>query len=527
MRSFFLLLTLLLTVGGCREAPAGEDSTAVRRPNILFAIADDASFPHMGAYGTTWVSTPAFDRIAREGLLFNRAYTPNAKCAPSRACILTGRNSWQLEEAANHSPFFPAKFATVVEALAAHGYRTGYTGKGWAPGDPGQRNGRRRELTGPAYNAIQREAPTEDMSGIDYAANFANFLAEGEGSASPFFFWYGGYEPHRAYTYGSGLAQTDRTLADPRVPAMWPDTDTVRTDLLDYALEIDYFDTQLGEMLQLLEERGELDNTLIVVTADNGMPFPRIKGQAYEMSNHLPLAVRWADGIDRPGRKIEDFVSFIDLAPTFLAVAGVDWSDSGMQPATGKSLRPLFAGQELDAPFRDQVLIGKERHDVGRPDDRGYPIRGIVSGDYLYVKNYAPDRWPVGNPETGYLNTDGSPTKTQLLRMRRSGTDTSALWPLNFGKRPGEELYNIREDPYCLSNLVDDANLSAQLAALRERMEGALRQEGDPRMAGNGAVFDNYPYSGAVRDYYNRYLAGEEVPASWVEASDYEQGPLD
>src|SRR5690606_37452667 len=85
-----------------------------RKPNILFCIADDQSFPHVGIYGTSWIRTPALDRVAREGLLFMKAYTPNAKCSPSRACILTGRNSWQLEEAGNPVTFFPAKFRTYA-----------------------------------------------------------------------------------------------------------------------------------------------------------------------------------------------------------------------------------------------------------------------------------------------------------------------------------------------------------------------------------------------------------------------------
>ena len=103
------------------------------RPNILIAIGDDISYPHMSAYGCTFVETPGFDRVAREGILFNNAYTPNAKSAPSRACLLTGRNSWQLEEAGNHIPFFPAKFKTFIESLGSHGYYVGYTAKGWAP----------------------------------------------------------------------------------------------------------------------------------------------------------------------------------------------------------------------------------------------------------------------------------------------------------------------------------------------------------------------------------------------------------
>ncbi len=512
---------------GCVAVACSRDA-ADARPNILFCIADDLSYPHMGAYGTTWVTTPAFDRIAAEGLLFDRAYTPNAKCAPSRSCILTGRNPWQLEQAANHSPLFPTKFTSFVEVLGQEGYRTGFTGKGWAPGDPGRVGGVERELTGRAYQAAQRTPLTSGVSGNDYAANFTLFLDDAAaGTDAPFFFWYGGYEPHRAYEYGSGLAKGARTLADiTDVPPMWPDIDTVRTDLLDYALEVDYFDTHLGRMIAELERRGELDNTIIVVTADNGMPFPRIKGQAYEFSNHLPLAIRWPAGIPEGGRRIEDFVSFVDLAPTLLAAAGVTWDSSGMAPTVGKPLQDLFA-DALTVPFRDHVLIGKERHDVGRPRDEGYPIRGIVSGDYLYVKNYETSRWPVGNPETGYLNTDGAPTKSVILNMRRSGKDPEGLWFFNFGKRPAEELFDIAKDPYCMTNLAATEGAAARVASMRQQMETELAAEGDPRMSGNGAVFDAYPYSGKVAGMYERYLAGEKLNTGWVEDADFETAPVE
>ena len=121
---------LLIVLGAFRPTPR---LAAAPPPNILFAIADDWS-PHAGAYGTPWVKTPSFDRVAREGLLFRRAYTPNAKCAPSRACILTGRNSWQLKEAANHICYFPPEFKGWGEVLAEHGWKVGYTMKGWGPG---------------------------------------------------------------------------------------------------------------------------------------------------------------------------------------------------------------------------------------------------------------------------------------------------------------------------------------------------------------------------------------------------------
>ncbi len=279
-------------------------SRAAQRPNILFCIADDASYPHMGAYGCKWVNTPAFDRVAREGLLFTRAYTPNAKCAPSRACVLTGRNSWQLKEACNHIPYFPPEFKTYPEALAQHGYIVGMTAKGWAPGIALDEAGQPRQLAGTPLNKHHAPPPTSGIANNDYASNFADFL-QAVPQDTPWCFWYGGLEPHRGYEYGSGVARGGKTLAQiDRVPALWPDDEVVRNDLLDYAFEIEHFDQHLHRMLKLLEERQQLDNTLVIVTADNGMPFPRVKGQEYEMSNHLPLAIMWAKGIRNPGARL-------------------------------------------------------------------------------------------------------------------------------------------------------------------------------------------------------------------------------
>jgi len=471
------------------------NSVKAAQPNILFAIADDLSFPHMGAYGTDWTKTPAFDRVAREGLLFNRCYTPNAKCAPSRSCLLTGRNSWQLEEAANHWCYFPAKFPSYVEVLQKHGYVTGMTGKGWAPGIALDVTGKRRHMTGKPFNKRKAKAPTTAISNNDYAGNFSDFL-DSIPNNEPFCFWYGSTEPHRRYEYKSGVTKGKKKLADiDRVPSFWPDNDVVRHDLLDYALEVEHFDAHLGRMLSELEARGKLENTLVVVTADNGMPFPRVKGQEYEMSNHLPLAIMWANGIKNPGRTIEDLISFIDLAPTYLELAGIPWRDSKMAPTPGKSLTPFFRDSSK-GDHRAFLLIGKERHDVGRPNDAGYPIRGIVQGPFLLIRNFQPDRWPAGNPETGYLNTDGSPTKTELLNARRAGLDDTH-WNLAFGFRPEYEMFNVETDRECLSNIADAKRYANVRDQMKKTMNDALEAEGDPRLLGNGAIFDRYPYANA------------------------------
>jgi N-sulfoglucosamine sulfohydrolase len=492
-------------------------------PNILFAIADDWSYGHAGAYGAAWVRTPAFDRVAREGLLFTHAYTPNAKCAPSRAILLTGRHSWQLEEAANHVPFFPAKFKTWVEALGEHGYVTGMTGKGWGPGVANDAQGKPRDMAGRPVNPHKSAPPTPTIGANDYAANFKQFLSTVP-PGRPWSFWYGAQEPHRAYEYGSGVVKGGKQLSDIKeVPGYWPDIDVVRNDMLDYAYEVEHFDRHLGRMLETLSAAGMLDNTIVIVTSDNGMPFPRAKGQTYEFSNHMPLAIMWRDGIAMSGRTVDDYVSFVDFAPTFVDLAGLKWQDSGMHPAAGRSLvdilRSTAAGK---GPERDHVLVGQERHDVGRPHDWGYPIRGIIKDRTLYLRNYEPERWPAGNPETGYLNTDGSPTKTEILQRRRDGRDTRA-WTLAFGRRPADELYDLRRDPFCLTNLAEGRQHRAELQRLRQQMERELRGQQDPRMFGRGAVFDTYVYAEEnVRNFYERFMRGEKVRAGWVNESDFE-----
>jgi len=519
-----LLLVSPLILTGCGEGTG--KNLPEKKPNILIAMGDDISFPHMGAYGTAWIKTPGFDMVAKNGLLFYNAYTPNSKSAPSRACFLTGRNSWQLEAAANHVPFFPEKFRSFIETLGEKGYYTGYTAKGWAPGVAADSAGNPRELTGKAFNSRKLKPPAKGISNNDYAGNFEEFL-NSRPAGKPFCFWYGSLEPHRGYEYGSGVKKGGKQPEDiPKVFSFWPDNEIVRNDLLDYAFEIEHFDSHLVKMIELLKEKGELDNTIIIATADNGMPFPRVKGQAYEYSNHMPLAIMWGKGIRNPGRKIYDYISFIDFAPTILEIAGIDQGSSGMQKIEGKSFADIFrtSKNKIIDRKRDYVLIGKERHDVGRPDDEGYPIRGIIRNGFLYIRNYKPNRWPAGNPETGYLNCDGSPTKTWILNLKRTHTDIK-FWNLSFGLRGDEELYNIGSDPDCMNNLVNNPAYSSVWQDLRQRMYNLLLEQDDPRVTGKGDIFDKYPYAQeSNRDFYNRFMKGElnKKSAGWVDSTDFE-----
>lgn len=494
--------------------------------NILFIIADDWGRGHAGAYGCPWVKTPNFDRVAKEGLLFLNAYTPTAKCTPSRSAILTGRHPWLLGAAANHQCVFPPEHAIFPDTLEQHGYAYATTGKVWGPGLSLKADGTKREMAGKAFNRRTATPPATGMAKTDYAANFKDFLAQAK-PGQPWFFWMGLHEPHREYEDGSGL-RLGKKLADiDRVPAYWPDNATIRGDMLDYAIEVEHCDRYLGLIIAELERRGELDSTLIVVTSDNGMPFPRVKGSAYENANHLPLAIRWPKGIKNPGRKVTDYVSFVDFAPTFLEAAGVAWPATGaLAPTSGRSLNDIFQSgvDGRSNPARDHTLIGRERNDLGRPSDAGYPIRGIVKEGVAYLENAEPSRWPACNPETGYLDTDASPTKSFILHARREkGADP--FWELCFGMRPGQELYDLSTDVDCVKNLA--LTRVADLEKLRTQMWAELKAAGDLRAIGRGAEYEAYPSADMKKNrFYERYMGGELLDAGWVKKDDFEKAPL-
>jgi arylsulfatase A-like enzyme len=240
------------------------------------------------------------------------------------------------------------------------------------------------------------------------------------------------------------------------------------------------------------------------------------------------LAIRWPKGIEGSRRVVEDYVSFADLAPTLLETAQIPEERSGMQPITGSSLFDIFSSPKSGQinTKRDFVLVGKERHDVGRPNNRGYPIRGIVKKDFLYIRNFETDRWPGGNPETGYLNCDGSPIKSLLIDQRRKGE--TKYWQMSFGKRKQTELYDLINDPDCVVNLAGNPKFYKVEKNLRVQLQIELKKQKDPRMFDRGFVFDKYPFVGDWNNYYERHMSGKKTPRTgWVNGSDYEKKPLD
>jgi N-sulfoglucosamine sulfohydrolase len=469
-----------LALGAC----GSRRSSSSKRPNILFALADDQSWPHAGAYRDKAARTPAFDRIAGEGVLFTNSFCASPSCTPSRSAILAGRNIWQLEEAGVLYGTIPRKFPLFPHLLEDAGYHVGFTGKGWGPGN-WKAGGLDRVPTGKEYNSRLHAGPLRDgIDRRDYAANFEDFL-KARPAGTPFCFWFGSTEPHRPYGPGVGL-QAGRHAADVVPPPFLPDSDGVRHDILDYYSEIDWFDAELARILAGLKAAGELDNTLIVVTSDNGMPFPRAKCTLYDWGTHMPLAIRWGSRV-RGGRVVDDLVSHTDFAPTILEAAGV-----ALPPGiTGRSLLPILdSGKSgIVETGRDRVYTALERHTWCRPDGATYPMRALRTRRSLYIRNFTPDRWPTGGPDfvssnkTFHGDVDGAPTKDFML-LPENRKKYPREFELCFGKRPAEELYEVALDPCQTRNLAADPAHQEELRRCRSELETYLRQTRDPRIEG-------------------------------------------
>ena len=476
----------ILCLGALTLLAAGCKKEAVQRPNILFAIADDWGWPHAGAYGDPVVKTPAFDRLAREGVLFNHAYISSPSCTPSRNAILTGQYHWRLGPGANLWSTLDPATPVYPLLLEDAGYKIGRFRKSWGPGD---------------ISDWKRHPAGHDYTDTGFEA----FMAERKENQSgqPFCFFLGTSDPHRPYDRGSGV-QSGINLDEIRLFECFPDTEIVRSDVADYYYEVQRFDTLVASAMRILEEYGELDNTIIVMTGDHGMPFPRCKSNNYDSGARIPFAVRWGSRVAKPGRVLDDFISTTDLAPTFLELAGVEIPTV----ITGQSFADLLLTEKegfVDREKRSYVLHGKERHVPGQEEDMGgYPVRAIRSHEYLYIRNFKEERWPSGTPN--YLEAaipycwlgdcDNGPTKSYMVENRNRDQHHQELYELAFGKRPSEELYDCRQDPEQLVNVADDPAYAEIKQELSKQLMEQLLATGDPRATGGGDEFDAVPYLG-------------------------------
>lgn len=511
--------------------------TAAPRYNILFCFADD-----WGRYARAYaalenrptvnqvVQTPALDRVAREGVLFRHAFVNAPSCTPCRSALVSGRYWWNTGLGAIlQGAQWDSKIPSFPLLLQAAGYHIGKSFKVWSPGTPadapfgGQQfayqkagntcNNFSENVTRMMREGLSLETARQKVL-AEVRANFDAFLADRK-AGQPWFYWFGPTTTHRAWVKGSGQAlwgiQPDSLKG--RLPKFLPDVPEVREDLADYLGEVQAFDAYVGALLQRLEELGELDRTVVVLSGDNGAPgFPKGKCNLYDFGVAAALLVRWPGG--KPGRVVDDFVTLMDLAPTFLEV-GCAALPSGMN---GRSLVPVLRSDRsgLIDPSRTFAITGRERHvAAAREGNLPYPHRAIRTADFLYIRNFKPDRWPMGSPgsvtETSappvetierstyvaFADMDASPTKAWLI-AHRNHPDWQWYYHQAFAKRPAEELYDLRRDPDQVTNLAANPAYATTKAELADQLLRVLRDTGDPRVVGPGDAYDRPPFSDPV-----------------------------
>jgi N-sulfoglucosamine sulfohydrolase len=443
-------------------------------PNVLFFIGDDWSGGHASIYGDKTVNTPNFDRIAREGALFTNAFCASPSCTPSRAAILTGQCPHRLEEGGNLWGTLPIRYPNYTDLLEQKGYKIGLSRKGWGPGDE-KVGGYQRNPAGEKYD------------------NFKVFY-EQKPQNQPFCYWFGSADPHRPYEKDSGI-KSDLKAENVQVPPCFPDVPEVRNDLLDYYFEIQRFDREIGEIYDFLAQKGELDNTIVMITSDNGMPFPRAKANIYDLGTKIPLVITWKSRI-KGNQVISEMVNLIDLAPTFLESVGLKIP----KQVSGKSLLSLLEGKRKQN-FEKVQFLERERHAYVRTNNQSYPIRAVRTPKYLYVNNIKPDRYPAGEPTFvfavgEYGDCDSSPTKSFIIQ-NKDNEPFKKYFTLAFEKRPAEELYDLSKDPYQLNNIVNEMSHAKELDNLRKMLKNWQKETQDPYINNtNDERWDKFPYYG-------------------------------
>jgi len=521
----FIFITML-SLG--REAGA-----AAERWNILFIFADD-----WGRYASCYkgldgrpglndvVKTPNVDRVAREGTLFRNAFVNAPSCTPCRSSLLSGRYFFNCNRGAIlNGAVWDESIPTFPLMLLDSGYQIGKSYKVWSPGTPadapigGQKYA--YEKAGRAPNNFSEEATAMVGRGATLAdaretilsqvrGNFDAFLADRKPD-KPWLYFFGPTTTHRTWIKGSGkkLWGIEPDSLKGKMPKFLPDVSEVREDVADYLGECQAVDAYVGVLLKRLEEIGELERTIMVISGDHGMPgVPSGKCNLYDHGVSVALVVRMPGG--KGGRIVDDVVRLPDLAPTFMEIGGVKPPDG----LYGRSLLPLLQSEksgQID-PTRTWAITGRERH-VGsaREGNLPYPMRALHTKDFVYIRNFAPDRWPMGvpgavtetsepsqdelehNTHVAFADMDASPTKAWMMQHRHD-SQWKWLYDFAFGKRPAEELYDLRKDPDMVINIAGEAGSRATKEELAAQLMKHLKDAEDPRVSPD-PVFEKPPFT--------------------------------
>lgn len=510
-------------------------ATAVERPNILFCFADDwgrfaSAYAALDArpMANSVIQTPNIDSVAARGVLFRNSFVPAPSCTPCRSSLLSGRYFFNTGRGAILSgAVWDETIPTFPLMLRDASNHIGKSGKVWSPGTPVDAPiGRQRyayQKSGMAFNNFSEQVTQAVKGGKTIAQARTDLLKQVEGNFAaffkareekkPFFFWFGPTTVHRTWVKGSGKALwgIDPQSLKGKLPRFLPDVPEVREDFADYLGEAQAFDAYVGVLLRYLKNVGELGRTLVVISGDHGPGgFPGGKCNLYDFGTGVAL-VAAGPGVSGP-RVLDDFVNLMDLTPTFLDAAGVK-HPAGLN---ARSLWPILTskkGGQVD-PDRTWVVTGRERHvDDAREGNKPYPQRALRTKDFLYIRNFIPDRYPLGDPKqvtadkapaanvlenntrVAFADMDAGPMKAWLI-AHRNDKEWKWYYDFAFGKRPAEELYDLRSDPDQLKNVTSDKAYQATRKQLAERLTKILTDAGDPRVVEADCRFEKPPFAG-------------------------------
>jgi len=398
----------LVKSGLAVAAPAVARAQA-RAPNLVFLISDDHSHHDLGCYGNSVVHTPNLDRMAREGMRFENCFVTSPQCSPNRSSIFTGCAPHTTATSRLHTPLPPWE-ATFLEPLKQRGYFVGAFRKV----HQGKEFDRRWDFYG------DRQTPFERF--FDAAP-----------AGRPFFLHVGFTDPHRPYR--PGFFSPPHDPAKIRVPRFLPDTPEVRQDLAHYLDAIARMDGECGQIFELLRARGLAENTLVIFTGDNGMPFPRAKGTCYDPGIRVPLLAWWGGRI-AAGAVRRELIAHVDLPVTWLEAAGLE-KPRKMQ---GRGFLDLLLGK----PHQPRTEVCSERN----WHDNFDPIRSVRTERYKLIFNAAPHF-----PYRPAWDLADSPTWKAYQLAARQGKLEAHHRPLLDPARPVLELYDLQNDPDEFHNL--------------------------------------------------------------------------
>jgi N-sulfoglucosamine sulfohydrolase len=507
---------------------------AADKPNILFCFADDwgryaSCYAALDAKPTanSVIKTPNIDTVAGRGVVFRNAFVPAPSCTPCRSSLLSGRYFFNTGRGAIlNGAVWDETIPAFPLLLRDSGYDLGKMAKVWSPGTPADAPiGKQQyayQKSGMGFNQFSEYVTTAVKNGkaVDQAraemlaqvdGNFGSFL-KARDPKKPFFFLFGPTNVHRKWLKGSGKALwgIDPDTLKEKLPKFLPDVPEVREDFADYLGEAQAFDAFIGVLLKQLKDAGELENTIVVISGDHGPPgFPGGKCNLYDFGTGVALT---AAGPGVPGpRVVDDLVNLMDLAPTFLEIGGVK-PPPGLN---GKSVWPVLSSKKAGQvdPDRTWVVTGRERH-VGdaREGNKPYPQRALRTAEFLYVRNFEPDRYPLGDPKgltadsaptvnelenntyAAFPDMDAGPTKAWLISHRN---DKEWKWHFDyaFAKRPVEELYDLKIDPDQVKNLVGERAYDATRKKLAYKLTKILTDTGDPRLVEKDCRFEKAPFT--------------------------------